>query len=66
MADYEPQGKYVGVATCLCGKQVEFKNNLVNATKCVCGVVIKNRNYESKGGKEFLDSKFPKKAKSIP
>jgi hypothetical protein len=65
MADYEPTGKSVGSAVCFCGQKVEFKSNLVNATKCKCGQVILNRNYERKGVAPF-DSKTPKGAKSIP
>ena len=76
MADYDhvDGAKVAGSAICNCGNRVEFKSNLVTATKCsardkdgkVCGIIVKNRNYQSNRKVEFLDSKTAKKGGSIP
>lgn len=69
MADYEHVDgvKVASTSPCLCGSKVEFKNNLVNATKCgKCGRVVLNRNYKSNRKVDFHDSKTAKKRGSIP
>lgn len=51
MADYEHVDgvKIASTSPCLCGSKVEFKNNLVNATKCgKCGRVVLNRSYKDR------------------
>ena len=65
MSDYQHinGAKVAGTAICICGKQVEFKSNLVNATMCKCGVIVKNRNYKSNNAVVFHDSKLPVRSK---